>query len=141
MSYVLAYTQIPKLIATSMLSLTDSPFVIFLLMNIILLIVGMFMDLTPAVLIFTPIFLPIATQLGMDPVHFGIMILFNLCVGITTPPVGAALFVGCSITGVSIERVTKMLIPFFIATILGLMVVTYVPELSLAIPRMAGMIN
>lgn len=141
MSYVLAYTQIPKLIATSMLSLTDSPFMIFLLMNIILLIVGMFMDLTPAVLIFTPIFLPIATQLGMDPVHFGIMILFNLCVGITTPPVGAALFVGCSITGVSIERVTKMLIPFFIATIGGLMVVTYVPELSLAIPRLAGMIN
>ena len=141
MSYVLAYTQIPKIIATSMLSLTDSPVIIFLLMNIILLIVGMFMDLTPAVLIFTPIFLPIAQQLGMDPVHFGIMILFNLCVGITTPPVGAALFVGCSITGVSIEKVTRMLLPFFLATFIGLMLVTYIPELSLAIPRLAGMIN
>lgn len=140
MSYVLAYTQIPKMIATGLLSITENPVIIFILMNVILLLVGMFMDLTPAVLIFTPIFLPVAVQLGMDPIHFGIMILFNLCVGITTPPVGAALFVGCSITGVSIEKVTKILIPFFFALFVGLMIVTFVPELSLSIPRMAGII-
>ena len=141
MSYVLAYIQLPKLISDAILGVTHSTFLILLLMNIILLIVGMFMDLTPALLIFTPIFLPIAVQLGIDPVHFGIIMMFNLCVGITTPPVGAALFVGCSVSKVSIELATKRLLPFFLATIAGLMVVTYVPELSLAIPRWAGLIN
>ena len=141
MSYVLAYTQLPKIISESILGVTQSPVIILLIMNVILLIVGMFMDLTPALLIFTPIFLPIAVQIGMDPIHFGIMIMFNLCVGITTPPVGAALFVGCSISGQSIETVTKKLIPFFIAIIGALVLVTFIPELSLTIPRMAGMIQ
>lgn len=141
MSYVLAYTQLPKIISEGILGVTQSPIIILLIMNIILLIVGMFMDLTPAVLIFTPIFLPIAVQIGMDPIHFGIMIMFNLCVGITTPPVGAALFVGCSISGQSIETVTKKLIPFFVAIIAALGLVTYIPELSLTIPRWAGMID
>ena len=141
MSYVLAYTQLPLAISNAVLSVTDSPVLILLFMNVILLIVGMFMDLTPALLIFTPIFLPIATQIGIDPVHFGIIMMFNLCVGITTPPVGAALFVGCSISDVSIEKATRRLIPFFVATIIGLMIVTYVPALSLTIPRMAGMIQ
>ena len=104
------------------------------------LIVGMFMDLTPALLIFTPIFLPIATAIGMHPVHFGIMIMFNLCVGIMTPPVGSALFVGCSISGVSIESATRKLLPFFAAIIIVLMFVTYVPALSMTIPTWAGMI-
>lgn len=141
MSYVLAYTQLPKIISESILGVTQSPVVILLIMNVILLIVGMFMDLTPALLIFTPIFLPIAVQIGMDPIHFGIMIMFNLCVGITTPPVGAALFVGCSISGQSIEKVTKKLVPFFIAIIIALGLVTFSPELSLTIPRMAGLID
>jgi tripartite ATP-independent transporter DctM subunit len=141
MSYVLAYTQLPLAISNAVLSVTDSPVLILLFMNVILLIVGMFMDLTPALLIFTPIFLPISTQIGIDPVHFGIIMMFNLCVGITTPPVGAALFVGCSISDVSIEKATRRLIPFFVATIIGLMIVTYVPALSLTIPRMAGMIQ
>lgn len=141
MSYVLAYIQLPKLISETILSITHSSFLILLLMNIILLIVGMFMDLTPALLIFTPIFLPIATELGISPVHFGIIMMFNLCVGITTPPVGAALFVGCSVSKVSIELATKRLLPFFLSTIVGLMFITYVPELSLALPRLAGMIN
>ena len=141
MSYVLAYIQLPKLISEAILGVTHSTFIILLLMNIILLLVGMFMDLTPAVLIFTPIFLPIAEAIGIHPVHFGMIMMFNLCVGITTPPVGAALFVGCSISKVSIELATKRLLPFFISTIAGLMVITYVPQLSLAIPKWAGMIN
>lgn len=140
MSYVLAYIQLPKLISDGLLGFTTNPVVILLIMNAILLIVGMFMDLTPALLIFTPIFLPIAIQLGIDPVHFGIMMMFNLCIGITTPPVGAALFVGCSISGISIEKATRKLIPFFIVTIIMLMFVTFIPELSLAIPRYFGMI-
>lgn len=141
MSYVLAYTQLPKMISQGLLDFTSNPILILLIMNVVLLIVGMFMDLTPAVLIFTPIFLPIAIQLGIDPVHFGIIMMFNLCIGITTPPVGAALFVGCSISGVHIEAATKKLLPFFISTIVALALVTYVPAFSLTIPRLAGLIN
>ncbi len=141
MSYVLAYTQLPKMISDAILGVTHSPVLILLFMNVILLMVGMFMDLTPALLIFTPIFLPIATKIGIDPVHFGIIMMFNLCIGITTPPVGAALFVGCSVSGVSIEKATRRLIPFFLMTIVGLMVVTYIPALSLWLPSLAGFIK
>ena len=140
MSYVLAYTQLPKLISDTILGFTTNPIIILLIINVVLLIVGMFMDLTPALLIFTPIFLPIALEIGMHPVHFGIMMMFNLCVGITTPPVGSCLFVGCSISNVSIEKVTRKLLPFFAAIIVTLMIVTYVPALSLAIPTWAGLI-
>ena len=140
MSYVLAYTQLPKLISDTILGITTNEIVILLIINIVLLIVGMFMDLTPALLIFTPIFLPIVTAIGMHPVHFGIMIMFNLCVGIMTPPVGSALFVGCSISGVSIESATRKLLPFFAAIIIVLMLVTYIPALSMSIPTWAGMI-
>lgn len=134
-------SQLPKMISQGLLDFTSNPILILLIMNVVLLIVGMFMDLTPAVLIFTPIFLPIAIQLGIDPVHFGIIMMFNLCIGITTPPVGAALFVGCSISGVHIEAATKKLLPFFISTIVALALVTYVPAFSLTIPRLAGLIN
>lgn len=140
MSYVLAYTQLPKLISDTILGITTNEIIILLIINVVLLIVGMFMDLTPALLIFTPIFLPIATAIGMHPVHFGIMIMFNLCVGIMTPPVGSALFVGCSISGVSIESATRKLLPFFAAIIIVLMLVTYIPALSMSIPTWAGMI-
>ncbi len=140
MSYVLAYTQLPKTISDAILGATQSPIVILLIMNIILLIVGMFMDLTPALLIFTPIFLPIAIQLGLDPVHFGLIMMFNLCIGITTPPVGSALFVGCSISGETIEKVSRKLVPFFIVEVMVLMLVTYIPALSLTIPRWAGLL-
>ena len=129
------------MISDAILGVTHSPVLILLFMNVILLMVGMFMDLTPALLIFTPIFLPIATKIGIDPVHFGIIMMFNLCIGITTPPVGAALFVGCSVSGVSIEKATRKLIPFFLMTIAGLMVVTYIPALSLWLPSLAGFIK
>ena len=96
----MAFTEIPKAVSTAMLSISDNRYVILFIINILLLIIGTFMDMTPACLIFTPIFLPIATgQLGMDPVHFGIMMVLNLCVGLCTPPVGSVLFIGCSVRG------------------------------------------
>ena len=97
------------------------------------------MDMTPAVLIFTPIFLPIATNLGMDPVHFGIMMVFNLCIGLCTPPVGSALFVGCSVAGVRLQDLLKPMLPFFGALLVTLLAVTYIPSLSLFLPGLFGM--
>ncbi|MDN2481206.1 TRAP transporter large permease [Vibrio agarivorans] len=141
MSWAMAFTGLPNLISEWMLSISDNPIIIFILMNIILLIVGMFMDLTPAVLIFTPIFMPIATQLGMHPIHFAMMIIFNLCIGIATPPVGTALFVGCSVSGAKIESVIKSILPFCAVLIVTLLLITFVPEISLALPRAFGLIN
>lgn len=140
MSWIMAYTGIPQAISNAIMSVSENPIVILFIMNITLLIVGTFMDLTPAVLIFTPIFLPIATNLGMHPVHFGIVLVFNLCIGIMTPPVGSVLFVGCSVSNVSIEEVIKPLLPFFAALILALFLVTYVPGLSLFLPRLFKLI-
>jgi TRAP-type C4-dicarboxylate transport system permease large subunit len=97
--------------------------------------------LTPALLIFTPIFMPIAVQLGMHPIHFAMMIVFNLCIGIATPPVGTALFVGCSVSGAKIESVIRAILPFCAVLIVTLMFITYVPWLSLFLPRMFGLIN
>ena len=114
--------------------------VIFLLMNIILLVVGMFMDITPAILIFTPIFLPIAQSFGMTDIQFGVMLIFNMCLGNITPPVGSVLFVGCGIENVSIEKVTPKLIPYFIGLIILLMLITFIPELSLGVPKLMGLI-
>ena len=138
MSYVMTITSIPDVIADALL-MFDSPIVIFLIMNFCLLIIGFFMDLTPAVLIFTPIFLPIAQELGMDPVHFGLMLIFNLGIGSMTPPVGSVLFVGCAIGGVTIEKVAKPLMPFFIVLIVALLLITYFPILTTGLPRLLGL--
>ena len=140
MSYIMAYAHIPQTVSEAILSITDNKILILLLINIILLIVGMFMDMTPAILIFTPIFLPIAKTIGIDPVHFGIIMCFNLCIGIVTPPVGTALFVGCSVSGSKIEQVIKPLLPLIFAEIFILLLVTYVSSLSLVIPRYFGFI-
>ena len=115
-------------------------YVILLLMNIILMVVGMFMDITPAILIFTPIFLPIAQSLGMTDIQFGVMLIFNMCLGNITPPVGSVLFVGCGISKISIEQVTRTLLPYFAVLFLLLMAVTYIPALSLGIPGLMGLI-
>jgi tripartite ATP-independent transporter DctM subunit len=141
MSWILAFTKIPNLIATGLLSVSSSPVIILLIMNVILLILGTFMDPTPAILIFTPIFLPIVESFGMSPVHFGIMMTFNLCIGCITPPVGAILFTGCKVSKVSIEEVIKPLLPYFAVTIGILLLVTFWPPLSLAIPGMAGLLK
>ena len=136
MSWAMANADIPYTISDALLTVSENPIVILLIINLILLIVGTFMDMTPALLIFTPIFLPIVTELGMDPVHFGILMTFNLSIGICTPPVGSTLFVGCSVAGVKIDKVIKPLLPFYAVLILTLFLVTYVPQLSLALPQM-----
>lgn len=134
MSWALSYENIPQGISTALLTLSDNPIVVLLLINLILLFVGIFMDMTPAVLIFTPIFLPIVTELGLDPVHFGIIMILNLCIGLCTPPVGSVLFVGVGIAQTTIEKVVRPLLPLFVAMILALFLVTYFPQLSLWLP-------
>jgi len=141
MSWILAYENIPAIVASAMVALSDNPIIILLLINLVLLMVGIFMDMTPAVLIFTPIFLPVAVQLGMSPLHFGIMMVLNLCIGLCTPPVGSILFVGCAIAKTSISKIVRPMIPMYIAMILALMLVTYVPALSEALPRFFGLIE
>lgn len=135
MSWAMANADIPYMISDALLAVSENPIIILLIINVILLIIGVFMDMTPALLIFTPIFLPIAMDLGMDPVHFGIMMTFNLCIGICTPPVGSALFIGCSVAKVRIDKVVKPLLPFYAVLILALMLVTFIPQLSLTLPQ------
>lgn len=141
MSFVMAYSGIPAAISTGIMAISTNKYVIFLLMNIILLIVGMFMDITPAILIFTPIFLPIAESLGMSAIQFGVMLIFNMCLGNITPPVGSVLFVGCGISKISIEDVTKTLLPYFGVLFLLLLAVTYIPALSMGIPTLLGLVG
>ncbi len=141
MSWVMSYENIPQDLSSALLGLSENPIVILLIINILLLLVGIFMDMTPAILIFTPIFLPIITKLGMDPVHFGIVMVLNLCIGLCTPPVGSVLFVGVGIAKTTIEKVVKPLMPLFVAMILALALVTYIPELSLWLPRLFGLLN
>lgn len=141
MSWVMAFTKIPAIIASGLLSFTDSFLVILLIMNLVLLLVGTFMDPTPAVLIFTPIFLPICAQFGMDPVQFGIMMVFNLSLGTITPPVGPILFTGCKIGEIKIEGVIRPLLPFFAVIILVLLLVTYIPAISMFLPQAMGLVG
>lgn len=136
MSRAMAYGDIPFALSDYLLALSDDPLVILLIINIALLVIGTFMDMTPALLIFTPIFLPVVTDLGMDPVHFGIVMTFNLAIGICTPPVGSALFIGCSVAKVPIAQVIRPLLPFYAALFILLMAVTYVPEISLILPQL-----
>ena len=138
MSWILSYENIPQNISAALISLTDSKIVILLIINAILLAVGTFMDMTPAILIFTPILLPIVTRLGMTPLHFGIMMVLNLCIGLCTPPVGAVLFVGCGIAKTTIAGITKALIPLYIVMVIALLLVTYIPWISMALPRLLG---
>jgi len=121
-----------------LIALSSSKVVILLIINVILLIVGTFMDMTPAVLIFTPIFLPIVTQLGINPIHFGIIMVLNLSIGLCTPPVGSVLFVGCGIANTSIAKVIKPLLPLYVAMIIALLLVSYIPQISLFLPRLFG---
>ena len=140
MSWILAYESIPQNVSASLLALSSNKIVILLIINLILLFVGTFMDMTPAVLIFTPIFLPAVTAVGVHPVHFGMLMIANLCIGLCTPPVGTCLFVGCGVGKTSIARVSGPMAPFFLAMVAALLLVTYLPEISLMIPRMLGLL-
>lgn len=138
MSWAMTNADIPYMISELLVSLSNNLIIILLIINILLLVIGIFMDMTPAVLIFTPIFLPIVKELGMDPVHFGIMMIFNLCIGLCTPPVGSALFIGCSVANVKLQELIKPLLPFFAILLFTLLLVTYIPQLSLFLPNLLG---
>ncbi len=139
MSWLFSFESIPELMSGFLLEQFSNKFVIFLVINITLLIIGTFMDMTPAVLIFTPIFLPVVVALGMDPVHFGIVLVLNLCIGLCTPPVGTILFVGSGIAKVSVTQVIKPLLPFLAIMISVLMLISYIPEISMFLPRLFGL--
>ncbi|MDR5971183.1 UNVERIFIED_CONTAM: TRAP transporter large permease subunit, partial [Escherichia coli] len=138
MSWAMSNADVPFLILDLLNTISDNPIIILLIINIILLIIGTFMDMTPAVLIFTPIFLPVVTELGMDPIHFGIVMVLNMCIGICTPPVGSVLFVGCSISKLPINKIIKPMLPFYAVMVLVLAMVTYIPQISMALPRALG---
>ena len=140
MSFVMAYSGIPAVISDALLSVSSNKFVIFFLMNIILLVVGMFMDITPAILIFTPLFLPVVQTFGMDPVQFGLILVYNLCIGNITPPVGNTLFVAIKVGRTSLAKVMPYMLRYYIAILIGLLLVTYVPAVSLWLPQMAGLL-
>lgn len=136
MSWVMSYENIPQAVSEALLGISDNIFVILLIINLLLLVVGTFMDMTPAVLIFTPIFLPVVEALGVDPVHFGIMMVMNLCVGLCTPPVGSVLFIGVSVANSTIEKVIKPLLPLYVAMFIVLLLVTFIPQISLWLPAL-----
>lgn len=136
MSWIMTYENIPQSITDLLLAISDNKVVILLIINLTLLFVGTFMDITPAVLIFTPIFLPVVTKLGVDPVHFGIIMVLNLCIGLCTPPVGSVLFVGVGVAGTTIQKVLRPILPFFITMLVALMLVTFIPSLSLWLPSL-----
>lgn len=138
MSWIMSYENIPKNLSDVLLSISDNKVVVLIIINLLLLFVGIFMDMTPAVLIFTPIFLPVIKSLGIDPIQFGIIMVLNLCIGLCTPPVGSVLFVGIGIAKTSIERVIKPLLPLFIAMIIALLLITFFPQITLWLPHKFG---
>ena len=140
MGWVMAFTQIPQAISAALLGLTNNPIIILLIMNVILLIAGTFMDVTPAILIFTPLFLPIVKTFGMDPIQFGLILVYNLCIGNITPPVGNTLFVSIKIGNTTLARVMPYMLMYYVAILIGLLLVTYVPAVSLALPAAAGLV-
>ena len=139
MSFVFAFTRLPAAVSSGIMGLTDSYVLILIIINVIILIVGLFMDPTPAVLIFTPIFLPIVMSFGMHPIHFGIMLVFNKAIGTITPPVGPILFTACRIGDVKIENILKPLMPYIAVLTILLIGVMFIPALSMWLPRLLGL--
>lgn len=140
MSFVMSYTGIPAAISAGLMSVSNNRYVLLLIMNVFLLVMGMFLDLTPAVLIFTPIFLPIARSIGMSDVHFGLMLIMNLGIGSVTPPVGSCLFVGCGVGHVKIEGVTKYIVPIFTSMVVALFLITFIPAIPLIVPYLCKLV-
>ena len=136
--YIMTLMQIPQQITGMFTSVSDNKYAVLLMINILLLVLGTLMDMAPLILIMTPILLPIVKSIGVDPVHFGMIMMVNLGMGLITPPVGGVLFVGAAVAKLPIEQVVKALYPFFGALLLVLMAVTYIPALSLWLPRLMG---
>jgi len=128
---ILTFMKVPTLITQGISSTVSSKIALLILINVILLIVGMFMDTTPAILILTPILVPLVKQYGVDPIHFGIIMVVNLAIGFVTPPLGVNLFVASSISGVKIEDIIKKVLPFIVAFIVALILITFIPQISL----------
>ena len=141
LGWVMAFTQIPQAISSALLGLTDNKFIILLIMNLILLIAGTFMDVTPAILIFTPLFLPVVQTFGMNPVQFGLILVYNLCIGNITPPVGNTLFVAIKVGKTSLSKVMPYMLMYYVAILVGLLLVTYIPAVSLGLPMLAGLVK
>jgi len=141
MAWVLASENVPQDISAALLSTTNNKVLLLLMINALLLIVGTFMDMTPAILIFTPIFLPIVEKLGIHPLHFGIIIIMNLCIGLCTPPVGTCLFLGCSVTNTTVTKIMRHILPFFVAMVVTLIITTFVPALSMWLPDVLGFVK
>lgn len=140
LGWVMAFLQIPQAVSAALLGLTDNPIIILLIMNVILLIAGTFMDVTPAILIFTPLFLPIVQTFGMHPVHFGLILVYNLCIGNITPPVGNTLFVAIKVGNTTLAKTMPYMLWYYLMILIGLILVTYVPFLSTGLPAAAGLI-
>lgn len=132
--WLMAYLRVPMLVTHGLLAISDNRIVILLLINLMLLLLGTIMDMAPLIVITTPILLPIVTTLGMSPIHFGVMMVLNLAIGLCTPPVGAALFVGCSIGKIKIEKVSISMLPFYFVMVTVLMLITFIPQLVLFVP-------
>jgi tripartite ATP-independent transporter DctM subunit len=136
--YLLALLRVPTLITEGLLSVTHNKVLLLLLINVMLLVLGCIMDMAPLILIVTPILIPVVKSIGMSPVQFGVMLIFNLAVGLCTPPVGSALFVGCSIGKIPVERAVKAMLPLYAAMVAGLLLVTFIPQISLMLPMLLG---
>lgn len=136
--WLLAFLKVPTLITEGLLAITTNKIILLLLINLMLLVLGCIMDMAPLILIVTPILIPVVTTLGMSRVQFGVMLIFNLAIGLCTPPVGSALFVGCGVGKISIERTVKAMLPFYAVMVAGLLMVTFIPEISLFLPRLLG---
>lgn len=135
-AYMMTELRIPAAISAGLLSVTDNRYILLLIINALLLLLGCFMDMAPLITIMTPILLPVVTAVGVDPVHFGVIMIFNLAVGLCTPPVGSALFVGCAIGRTPIERTAKNMLPLYAVMVIVLLLVTYIPSISLLLPRL-----
>ena len=138
LGWVLAFEQVPQAVAAGFLSLTDSPTVFLVLVMVLLLLVGLFLETSGAIIILTPVLLPAAIAFGFDPVHFGIVIVFGLVIGLITPPVGLCLFVGCSIAGLRLHELTRAVVPYIALLIVVYVVFVFVPAASLWLPRFFG---
>jgi C4-dicarboxylate transporter DctM subunit len=139
LGWILATEQVPKRIAVALFEFSRDPNVILMVINVFLLLWGMFMDMLPAIFIIVPILMPLATELGINPVHFGVVVVVNLVLGLLTPPYGTALFTGSMVTGVPLEQIVRNMMPFFLSSLAVLMLITYVPELVLFLPRQFGL--
>ena len=140
LGWVMAFLQIPQAVSAALLGISNNPIDLLILMNIILLIAGTFMDVTPAILIFTPLFLPVVRSFGMHPVHFGLVLVYNLCIGNITPPVGNTLFVAIKLGKTTLAKAIPYMLLYYIAILVGLILVTFIPDISLLLPRLAGLV-